>query len=57
MMLKWGAWLAANIALLLLTPTLALIYLDQELTAARKANPNMSTDGDSLGIPVLVSPF
>ena len=45
-------WVAANIALLVAVPTWAFFYLTNELQAEYQANPNMSTDGDSISIPV-----
>lgn len=45
-------WIGFNIVALLGMPLLTLSILDGEMKVARQDNPQMSTDGDSLGLPV-----
>ncbi len=46
------AWIGFNLLALIGMPLLTLLILDGEMKAARQVNPQVSTDGDSLGLPV-----
>lgn len=50
--MKFLAWLIANTAAFLLPMVLAFHILERDLIQERLANPILSTDGDSLGIPL-----
>ena len=51
MLLKSALWLSVNLAVFLSVPFGGVYYLDAEMKADRLANPNLPTDGDSMGIP------
>ena len=45
-------WIGFNMLALIGLPMLTFVALDKEISAAHLANPQLSGDGDSLGIPV-----
>ena len=47
-----STWLAFNLLVLVAMPALTFVVLQGELDAQRRINPQMSGDGDSLGIPM-----
>ena len=47
-----SAWVAFNLLMLVAMPALTFVVLRGELDAERRLHPQMSTDGDSLGIPM-----
>lgn len=46
------AWIGFNLLAIIGMPILTLLILGREMDDAYRANPQMSTDGDSLGLPV-----
>ena len=46
------AWISFNLCALVGMPLLTLVVLQGDLDAERRLNPQMSGDGDSLGLPM-----